>query len=149
MYRSWHARQGLPPQLVRGDLDAASRRADIAEAITKWARSAHTEWNRLATFEAYYWGVHRSPYEPETATRRVPGTGLAVRHEPHETHRQHVDATSRSSTGSGPARRSMENAPQWEWWQQNGLDARQKALYDEAAKNGYAGCMVLPGEPPR
>ncbi len=120
--------------------------ADIAEAITKWGPVAHTEWNRLSTFEAYYRGVHRSPYEPETATREF--HELVSRSVTNLTRLIVNTLTQRLIVdGFRPSATSMENAPQWEWWQQNGLDARQKALYDEAAKNGYAGCMVMPGEP--
>ena len=118
----------------------------IAKAIAEWGPVAHAEWYRLADFESYYRGVHRSPYEPETATREFKElrdrsvTNLTRLIVNTLTQRLIVD-------GFRPSATSMENAPQWEWWQANGLDARQKALYDEAAKNGYAGCMVLPGEP--
>jgi hypothetical protein len=119
---------------------------EIAKAIADWGPVARQEWNRLAHFEAYYRGVHRSPYEPETATREFKElrdrsvTNLTRLIVNTMTQRLVVDGFRPSST-------SMENAPQWDWWQANGLDARQKALYDEAAKHGYAGCMVLPGDP--
>ena len=118
----------------------------IGEAIRTWSGAAQTEWQRLGMFEAYYCGLHRHPYEPETATREFKElvhrsvTNLTRLIVNTMTQRLVVDGFRSSST-------SVENAPQWEWWQQNGLDARQKALYDEAAKAGYAGCMVLPGVP--
>lgn len=119
--------------------------ADIAEVITTWGPQAGTEWNRLSMFEAYYVGLHRPPYQPDTATREfrtlvqrsVTNLTRLIVHT--MTQRLVVD-------GFRPSSSSVENAPQWKWWQANGLDARQKALYDEAAKAGYAGCMVLPGE---
>lgn len=119
--------------------------AEIGEAIATWGPMAAREWRRLETFEAYYCGLHRPPYEPETATREfrelvhrsVTNLTRLIVHT--LTQRLVVD-------GFRPSATSVENAPQWEWWQSNGLDARQKALYDEAAKAGYAGCMVLPGE---
>jgi hypothetical protein len=118
----------------------------IAEAIKVWGPVAHTEWNRLANFEAYYRGVHHRPYEPETATREF--HALVERSVTNLTRLIVNTLTQRLIVdGFRPSSTSMENAPQWEWWQENGLDARQKALYDEAAKCGYAGCMVLPGDP--
>jgi hypothetical protein len=120
--------------------------AEIADVLIQWGPVASSEWNRLGMFEAYYVGLHRPPYEPETATREFRElvhrsvTNLTRLIVNTMTQRLVVD-------GFRPSSSSMENAPQWEWWQANGLDARQKALYDEAAKNGYAGCMVLPGSP--
>ena len=118
----------------------------IGEAITTWGPVASKEWTRLSMFEAYYCGLHRPPYQPETATREFKElvhrsvTNLTRLIVNTMTQRLVVDGFRSSAT-------AVENASQWEWWQQNGLDARQKALYDEAAKAGYAGCMVLPGEP--
>lgn len=118
---------------------------DIGDAIATWGPIASTEWRRLDMLEAFYEGWHPAPYEPPTATREFRTlvhrsvtnlTRLIVRT---MTQRLVVDGF-RSSTDS------MENAPQWEWWQANGLDARQKALYDEVAKHGYGGCMVTPGD---
>lgn len=118
----------------------------IGDAIKTWSGTASSEWRRLGMFEAYYCGLHRPPYEPETATREFKElvqrsvTNLTRLIVNTMTQRLVVDGFRASAT-------DVENAPQWEWWQANGLDARQKALYDEAAKAGYAGCMVLPGEP--
>jgi Phage portal protein, SPP1 Gp6-like len=118
---------------------------DIGQVIAEWGPVATTEWNRLAQFEAYFVGLHRPPYQPETATREFRElmhrsvTNLTRLIVNTMTQRLVVD-------GFKPSATSVEDAPQWEWWQANGLDARQKALYDEAAKAGYAGCMVLPGE---
>jgi hypothetical protein len=115
--------------------------SEIAEAISTWGPEAATEWSRLNHFEDYYRGVHAPPYEPETATREfsvLVGRSITniTRLIVHTlTQRLVVD-------GFRPSNTTMENAPQWEWWQANGLDARQKALYDECAKHGYAGCMV-------
>lgn len=120
--------------------------ADIAGAIRVHGPEAHAEWRRLSYFERYYCGDHRPPYEPETATRefkelvRRCTTNLTRLIVNTMTQRLVVDGFRASAT-------SVSNAPQWKWWQANGMDARQKALYDEAAKHGYAGCLVMPGEP--
>lgn len=119
--------------------------ADIGEAIATWGPQASQEWQRLDAFEAYYCGLQRAPYTPETATREF--TELVHRSVTNLlqlivntlTQRLFVD-------GFKPSATAVEDAPQWQWWQANGMDARQKALYDEAAKHGYAGCMVTPGD---
>jgi len=117
---------------------------EIAEAIKNWGPVAQQEWARLDWFELYYCGIQRKPYEPKTATREF--KELVERATTNLTRLVVNTLTQRLIVdGFRPSRVSVENAPQWEWWQANGLDARQKALYDEAAKNGYAGCMVLPG----
>lgn len=121
-----------------------SDEAAIGEAIATWGPEAKREWLRLDYFEAYYCGLHRPPYEPETATREF--RELVTRSVTNLTRLIVNTMTQRLVVdGFKPSATSVEDAPQWEWWQANGLDAKQKALYDEAAKGGYAGCMVLPG----
>jgi hypothetical protein len=119
---------------------------EVARAIKDWGPVAQGEWHRLQHFENYFRGHHRAPYTPETATREFKElvhrsttnvTPLVVNT---MTQRAFVD-------GFRPSATSVENAPQWEWWQANGMDSRQKSLYDEVAKHGYAGCMVTPGDP--
>jgi hypothetical protein len=115
----------------------------LAAVITEYGPLAHQEWHRLGGFESYYRGQHRAPYTPETATREFrelvhrSTTNLTRLIVNTLTQRLIVDGFRSSQT-------SQENAPQWQWWQANGMDARQKALYDEVAKHGYAGVMVLP-----
>jgi hypothetical protein len=119
---------------------------DIAEAIKTYGPQASTEWQRLACFESYYDGHHRKPYEPETATREFrelvhrATTNLTRLIVATLAQRLFVDGFRSSVTAEG-------NAPQWEWWQANGLDSRQKSVYVEAFKHGYSGMMVMPGEP--
>lgn len=118
----------------------------VAQVIKEWGPVAQTEWARLQLFENYFRGAHHPPYTPETATRefkelvRRSVTNLTALVVNTMTQRLFVD-------GFRPSTTSVENAPQWEWWQANGMDSRQKALYDESAKHGYAGCMVTPGTP--
>lgn len=117
----------------------------IAKALDKYGPDAHTEWRRLGEFEAYFDGHQRPPYEPETATREFRElvhrsvTNLTRLIVNTLTQRLIVDGFRASAT-------STENAPQWEWWQANGMDSRQKAVYIEGGKHGYTGVMVLPGE---
>jgi hypothetical protein len=119
--------------------------AELAAAIKEWGPVAQREWARLEPFELYFDGIQRKPYEPATATREF--KELVARATTNLTRLVVNTMTQRLIVdGYRPSQTSVENAPAWDWWQANGLDARQKALYDEAAKNGYAGAMVLPGE---
>lgn len=118
---------------------------EIAKAIRDYGDDATTEWQRLARFEAYYDGCHRPPYEPETATREFRElvhrsvTNLTRLIVATLAQRLFVDGFRSSAIAEG-------NAPQWDWWQANGLDSRQKAVYVEAFKHGYSGVMVMPGD---
>lgn len=115
---------------------------EARKAIDKYGPEASAEWHRLDCFEAYYAGLHRPPYEPETATREFKEL---ARRSVSNLLRLIVNTMTQRLVVDGfrPSETSVENAPQWSWWQANGLDARQKALYDEAAKLGYAGCLVM------
>lgn len=117
--------------------------ADLREVMDKGTSKARSEWERLARFEAYYRGRHAPPYVPPTATREYKAllsrcTTNLTRLVIHTmVQRLVVDGYKASPT-------DIDNAAPWDWWQSNGLDARQKALYDEVAKHGYAACLVLP-----
>jgi Phage portal protein, SPP1 Gp6-like len=119
--------------------------ADIKAALKEYAPKATEEWHRLGLYEAYYDGLHRPPYEPETATREFRElvhravTNLMPLIIKTVTQRLVVDGFRASAV-------AVENAPQWDWWQANGLDSRQKSVYTEAGKHGYTGVMVLPGQ---
>jgi hypothetical protein len=118
--------------------------AAIRDAIDNYGGKAQEEWRRLNVFEAYYDGHQRPPYEPETATREFKElvnrcfTNLMPLIIKTVAQRLVVDGFRASAV-------AVENAPQWSWWQANGLDSRQKAVYTEAGKHGYTGVMVLPG----
>lgn len=118
---------------------------EIGKAIADYGPLAHREWHRLDGFEAYYRGKHRAPYTPETVTREF--RELVHRSVTNLTRLIVNTLTQRLIVdGFRPSTTSVENAPQWDWWQANGMDARQKALYDEVAKHGYAGMLVFPAE---
>jgi hypothetical protein len=120
--------------------------AEIAEAIKEYGPKATTEWQRLNCFEAYFVRKHRPPYLPETATREfrelvhLSITNLTRLVVVTLAQRLFVDGFRSSAVAEG-------NAPQWQWWQANGLDSRQKAVYTEVFKHGYAGVLVAPGDP--
>lgn len=119
--------------------------ADIKSVLRDLSGDAQEEWRRLNVFEDYHDGKQRPPYEPETATREFKElvsrsyTNLMRLIVRTLAQRLIVDGFRASAT-------AVENAPQWEWWQVNGLDSRQKSVYVEAGKHGYTGVMVLPGE---
>lgn len=118
----------------------------LPKLVEEFGPKASVEWRRLGLYEAYFQGRHRPPYCPPTATREFMDlthkctanlTRLIVNT---MTQRLIVDGFKSSPT-------SVDNALPWDWWQANGLDSRQKSLYDETAKHGYAAMMVLPGDP--
>lgn len=120
--------------------------ADIAEAIKEYGPKATTEWQRLNCFEAYFVRKHRPPYLPETATREF--KELVHRSITNLTRLVVVTLAQRLFVDGFRASAVAEtNAPQWQWWQANGLDSRQKAVYTEVFKHGYAGVLVAPGDP--
>lgn len=116
----------------------------VTDVVKDGAPEASREWERLAICEAYYHGLHSAPYQPPTATREF--KELARRSITNvvrlvcETlvQRLILDGFKASPTAT-------DNARPWDWFQANGLDARQKALYQEAVKHGYAYLQVLPG----
>jgi Phage portal protein, SPP1 Gp6-like len=119
--------------------------AQIADTLREYGPAAKTEWQRLGVFEGYYEGCHRRPYEPETATREF--KELVHRATTNLTRLIVVTVAQRLFVdGFRGSAVDQDNAPQWEWWQANGLDSRQKSVYVEALKHGYSGVMVLPGD---
>lgn len=119
--------------------------ADPVAIVKDHRADAEAEWRRLTILECYYAGLHSLPYRPATATRefdeltRRCTTNITRLVCNTMTQRLILDGYKSSST-------STDSARPWEWFQENGLDARQKALYDEAAKHGYAYVQVLPSE---
>lgn len=120
-------------------------RAKLSDIIEYDGGTASAEWTRLAQFAAYHRGNFRRPYEPKTATAEFRSlvnksrTNVVRLVVSTLTQRLIVDGYKASST-------AIDNAKPWEWWQANGLDSRQKALYDQVAVHGYGYNLVLPGD---
>ncbi len=110
---------------------------------------ADEEWSRLDFFRRYRRGEHRLPYTPETATQEFRTlakrsvTNLMPMVIDTQVSRLKVEGF-RPDTGSDDD--DAHGHEQWQWWQANGLDARQKHLYDAVATYGYAYVLVWPTE---
>lgn len=120
-------------------------RAKLSDIIDYQGGKAQAEWSRLKPFAAYHRGRFRKPYQPKTATAEFKSlveksrTNVVRLVVSTLTQRLIVDGYKASST-------AIDNAAPWDWWQANGLDSRQKALYDQVAVNGYGYALVLPGD---
>lgn len=120
-------------------------RAKLSDIIEYDGGTAQAEWTRLAAFKSYHRGLHRNPYQPATATAEFKSlveksrTNVVRLVVATLTQRLIVDGYKASST-------DIDNAKPWQWWQANGLDSRQKALYDQVAIHGYGYNLVLPGD---
>jgi len=116
---------------------------DLAKHIEDAQAVASSEWNRLEYFERYFRGDQEPPYTPPTSTREykalVPRSITNLTRLVINTMVQRciIDGYRASST-------DVENAAPWQWWQANGMDSRQKALWEETGKHGYASMLVLP-----
>ena len=116
-----------------------------AELTRQLLEEAGQEWNRLEVFSRYYRGHHRWPYNPRNATnefwtlakRSITNLTPVVVHTVVE--RLYVD-------GYRPHENDNVDSESWRWWQNNGLDSRQKKLYTTVGINGYGYMLVLPGD---
>jgi len=120
--------------------------AEAGFHVGRLAEKASVERARLDEFHAYFAGHHRRPYEPPTSTAefrvlaRRAVTNLVPLVVGSQVERLFVD-------GYRPDATDDEDSRAWLWWQANSLDAKQKALYETVAVNGYGWMMVLPGDP--
>jgi hypothetical protein len=99
---------------------------------------------RLGKIKRYLDGDHPDPYMPRSASaeykhlaRRAITNWLPLI----------SDTYAKSLFVDGlRAKRAAENSPAWEWWQANGLDARQGIVHRGALEYGVAYGLVLPGD---
>lgn len=118
-------------------------KADAVEVAGRVLPVYRGEQDRLNRIDRYLLGEHDGPYMPRSATTEykllaercrtnllrlvVNGVAQAL----------YVDGY-RSSTSADPA-------GSWQWWQANGLDARQSAIHRAALSYGTAYVTVTPG----
>jgi hypothetical protein len=102
------------------------------------------EKERLDRIDRWLRFDHEPPHQPPQATKeykelrdraQAPWLSLVV-----TTVAQNMYVDGHRSTGN------EENTPEWQWWQANGMDARQIALHRAALGYGMAYTVVLPGE---
>lgn len=101
------------------------------------------EKDRLNRLDRWYRWDHDKPHSPRTATREykqladravTPWLGFIVTS---VSQNLYVEGYRRAT--------SKDNAPQWDYWQANGLDGRQIAIHRAALAYGLCYVTVLPG----
>jgi len=121
--------------------------AQAVAAAERMEDAASSEWMRLREFSDYFRGEQRSPYTPKRVTvefhelTRRARTNLLPNVVSTLVDRLYVDGYRADIV------EDAHTSPAWSWWQMNGLDSRQKFLYEMTFKYGYAYMMVWPAAP--
>lgn len=122
-------------------LTANDARAMVAEVLFPQLRK---ERERLDRIDKWYRWDHERPHQPRSATREyrelaarseTPWGGLIVTS---VAQTLYVDGYRRAD--------DPDNADAWRYWQANGMDGRQTAIYRAALAYGLSYVTVLPGE---
>lgn len=101
------------------------------------------ERDRLNRIDAWWRWDHDNPHQPRQATKeyknlseraQTPWLGLVVTS---VAQGLYIDGYRQEG--------ERENAPQWRWWQANGMDARQVPIHRAALAYGHAYETILPG----
>lgn len=118
--------------------------AQAIKAAEHMEDAAAKEWLRIREYADYFRGDQRSPYTPKRVTvefhelTRRARTNLLPNVVATLVDRLYVDGYR-----SDIVQDAHESAA-WSWWQMNGLDSRQKFLYEMVFKYGYAYMLVWP-----
>jgi hypothetical protein len=86
---------------------------------------------------------HDKPHQPRHSTREY--QELSERAQAPWGRRVVTAVTDQLYVEGYRAARTSDNATPWQWWQENGLDARQIAVHESAVGYGIAYNVVLPG----
>jgi hypothetical protein len=119
--------------------------ADAATGLVKrqlWPL-LEAERVRVARIDRWMRWDHDKPHRPRHATREY--QELGDRAQAPWGRRVVTAVTDQLYVEGYRAAREAQNAAPWEWWQQNGLDARQIAVHEAAVGYGLAYMVVLPG----
>lgn len=102
------------------------------------------ERTRVARIDRWMRWDHDNPHQPRHSTREY--KDLASRAQAPWGRRVVTAVTDQLYVEGYRATDVEENSPPWEWWQANGLDARQIAVHESAVGYGLAYNVVLPGK---
>jgi hypothetical protein len=102
------------------------------------------ERERVGTIDRWMRWDHDNPHKPRHATREY--NELAERAQAPWGRRVVTACTDQLYVEGYREAKASDNAAPWEWWQQNGLDARQIAIHEAAVGYGLAYVVVLPGK---
>jgi hypothetical protein len=121
--------------------------AQAVAAAASLEDEASAEWMRLRQYADYYRGEQRAPYTPKRVTvefhelTRRARTNLLPNVVSTIVDRLYVDGYRADIV------EDAHESPAWSWWQMNGLDSRQKNLYEMVFKFGYGYMLVWPAAP--
>jgi hypothetical protein len=102
------------------------------------------ERERIARIDRWMRWDHDKPHAPRHSTREY--QELSDRAQAPWGRRVVTAVTDQLYVEGYRPARSAENAAPWQWWQENGLDARQIAVHESAVGYGIAYNVVLPGK---
>lgn len=102
------------------------------------------ERERIARIDRWMRWDHDAPHSPRHSTREY--RELSDRAQAPWGRRVVTAVTDQLYVEGYRAARAADNATPWQWWQENGLDARQIAVHESAVGYGLAYNVVLPGK---
>ena len=102
------------------------------------------ERERVARIDRWMRWDHDKPHQPRQATREY--QELSDRAQAPWGRRVVSAVTDQLYVEGYREARAADNSAPWEWWQANGLDARQIAVHESAIGYGLAYNVVLPGK---
>lgn len=102
------------------------------------------ERKRVARIDKWMRWDHDDPHQPRQSTREY--RDLAKRAQAPWGRRVVTAVTDQLYVEGYRAAQASDNAEPWQWWQENGLDARQIAIHEAAVGYGLAYGVVLPGK---
>lgn len=103
-----------------------------------------SERERIARIDRWMRWDHDKPHQPRHSTREY--QELSDRAQAPWGRRVVTAVTDQLYVEGYRAARAADNATPWQWWQENGLDARQIAVHESAVGYGLAYNVVLPGK---
>lgn len=127
--------------------------SELVAQLKSLLEEASKEWNRLEKFAKYHRGEHDDPYTPKQITpefralKKRSTTNLLPLVTATLIERLYIDGYRPDvAEDEGPEDAPVSNSPAWDWWQHNGMDARQKQIFEAVSKYGYSYVQVWAGE---
>lgn len=102
------------------------------------------ERERVKRIDRWMRWDHDQPHQPRHSTREY--KDLSARAQAPWGRRVVSAVTDQLYVEGYRPSKTTDNSPPWEWWQGNGLDARQIAIHESAVGYGIAYGVVLPGK---
>jgi len=121
--------------------------AKLAEEASSTLRAAFTDTSVMAKVKAYLSGDQDLPYMPSTQSYRIANEYSDIARRAVSNWLPLVSDTfvKRLFVEGYRPTDAFDNSKPWEYWQANGLDARQTIVHRAAIEYGVAYVLVLPG----